>query len=189
MPRTFFAGKGGIRDISGQSLLNIRTPQPWVLEGWDTPAKQAQYVASWQEKISTIANFSRGLDMAAAADLPFWANTIIPSSSSSSDSSDSTTMDVWTLGVVDSATFMTYRSAPAQLLDVAAPALGAGDATGKPVWLAVETTDVGDAALSYFGRTAGALAADLVTVQEGARAHASFAGIAVHDSVGWPALA
>ncbi|EMR66832.1 putative copper amine oxidase n-terminal domain protein [Eutypa lata UCREL1] len=163
--------------------------EPWVLEGWDTPAKQAQYVASWQEKISTIANFSRGLDMAVAADLPFWANTIIPSSSSSSDSSDSTTMDVWTLGVVDSATFMTYRSAPAQLLDVAAPALGAGDATGKPVWLAVETTDVGDAALSYFGRTAGALAADLVTVQEGARAHASFAGIAVHDSVGWPALA
>lgn len=176
--------------------------QPWALDGWDTPATQAKYVAAWQEKMSVVASFGHGLNMTVGADLPFWANTIPaqPSQTQSSPSSDSETrtqtmMDAWTLSIVDSATFMTYRSDPAQLLAIAAPALEAGDddnaggtGAGGAVWLAVETTDVGDSALSYFGSTADRLAADLETIQAGAGAHAGFAGIAVHDTVGWRAL-
>jgi hypothetical protein len=131
--------------------------------------------------MSTVTFFGRRLNLTVAADLPFWANTIQSASSTAK-------MDRWTLGLVDSATFMTYRSDAAQLLDIAGAALAAGDAEGKPVWLAVETTDVGDERLSYFGKSASKLAADLETVQIGAQGHASFAGIAVHDSVGWPAL-
>lgn len=170
--------------VSG-GKTDMRHTQPWVLEDWDTPATQAQYVASWQEKILTIATFTKNLDnnVSIAADLPFWANTI------QSANATFPTMDAWMLGIVDSATFMTYRSDPALLLDIAAPALEAGDAAAdKQVWLAVETTDVGDAALSYYGRSKSELAEDLVTIQEGAETHASFAGIAVHDSVGWAAL-
>jgi len=131
--------------------------------------------------MSTVATFSRRLGLTVAADLPFWANEIQSASSTAK-------MDRWTLGLVDSATFMTYRSDAAQVLDIASAALAAGQAEGKPVWLAVETTDIGDSRLSYFGKPASKLAADLVTVQAGAQGHASFAGIAVHDSIGWPAL-
>jgi len=131
--------------------------------------------------MSTVAFFGRRLGLTVAADLPFWANEIQSASSTAK-------MDRWTLALVDSATFMTYRSDAAQLLDIASAALAAGEAEGKPVWLAVETTDIGDSRLSYFGKPASKLAADLITVQTGAQRHASFAGIAVHDSVGWPAM-
>ncbi|KAK7755295.1 hypothetical protein SLS62_002801 [Diatrype stigma] len=171
--------------------------EPWALDGWDTPATQAKLVAAWQAKMRAVASFGHGLNMTVGADLPFWANTIqAPSSSSASETQTQTTMDAWTLGVVDSATFMTYRSDPAQLLDIAAPALAAGDdaaagtgaGAGGVVWLAVETTDVGDSTLSYYGASADKLSADLDTIRAGAETHAGFAGIAVHDTAGWQAL-
>jgi hypothetical protein len=117
------------------------------------------------------------LGLPVAADLPFWANSIkCPGTSQ--------TLDVWMLSKLNSATFMTYRNTPSNLMEIAIPILKAGVAAGKPVWLAVETTDADQAntpLISYYGKGSATLFRDLATVAAKAAAYSSFAGIAIHD--------
>lgn len=90
---------------------------------------------------------------------------------------------------LDAATFMTYRNTATDLLDIATSVLEAGETTGKPVWLAVETVDAADAILiSYFGKTFTTLSEDLVSIKSTASTYGSFAGIAIHDYDGAKAL-
>jgi hypothetical protein len=119
----------------------------------------------------------KSLGLPVAADLPFWANSI-------SCPGTSQTLDVWMLSRLDSATFMTYRNTPSVLLSIATPILKAGVAAGKPVWLAVETTDADKAnaaQISYYGKGSATLFKDLATVAATAAGYSSFAGIAIHD--------
>lgn len=92
------------------------------------------------------------------------------------------------LNLLDYAVFMTYRNTAGGIESLAAPILAAGDATGTPVWMAMETIYLEDKSLSYFGQSASALWADLTEVAASSTTHASFGGIAVHDYNGWSAL-
>lgn len=129
-----------------------------------------------------VVALGKSLDLPVAHDLPFWAYTL-------ADPSSGETMDNWMLRVLDSATFMTYRNNVDTLMSIATSALQAGIRAGKPVWLAVETTDTDDAAvISYYGYSRSTLTSDLQEITAKASSYSSFVGIAVHDSDGWAAM-
>lgn len=129
--------------------------------------------------VNSITSFGRSLGMTAAADLPFWAYTIV-------DPTTGDKMDAWMLDKLDSVTFMTYRNTVDGLIDVAESPLAAGDLAGKPVWLAVETRACAEPKVSFKGLvTVSHLSAKLHSIRGNCSAHASFSGIAVHDYTGW----
>uniref|UniRef100_A0A8H7K4P8 Uncharacterized protein n=1 Tax=Bionectria ochroleuca TaxID=29856 RepID=A0A8H7K4P8_BIOOC len=153
--------------------------EPWGLDDWD--ANKAKYIEGWQGVAQKVASLASSLGITVAADLPFWANTL-----------DSTitgqTVDIWMLNLLDYATFMTYRNTVPALLDIATPVLAAGNEVGKPVWLAVETIQLPEDNLSYYGQPVSKLQSDLNEIATAVQGQSSFAGIAVHDYDGWSAL-
>lgn len=140
------------------------------------------YIPKWQTIVTNVVSFGHSLNLAVAADLPFWSYTL-------ADPATGETMDTWMLNALDAATFMTYRNDVTELLDVAALPLAAADAAGKPVYLAVETVEVADEPkVSFKGFSVKTLSLDLADIAASASNHTSFAGIAVHDYSGWLAM-
>ncbi|CAJ2512024.1 Uu.00g076490.m01.CDS01 [Anthostomella pinea] len=154
--------------------------EPWGLDEWEL--NQGTYIARLQSIVTQVTSLGKALGLPVSADLPYWAYTITCPTTGQ-------TLDTWMLDNLDTATFMTYRNTAAELIDIASKVLEAGNAAGKPVWLAVETVDAADALLiSYFGKTVSALYEDLASVHAKAATYASFAGIAIHDYGGLKAL-
>lgn len=92
-------------------------------------------------------------------------------------------------------TVMSYRSSATGTdgtLDVAAPALAAGASLGKPVRLGQETNYLGATAVdtkqTFYGWTRSAMEIRLAQVNAGASAHATYAGLAIHDAAGYAAM-
>ncbi|KAI1865355.1 uncharacterized protein JN550_008403 [Neoarthrinium moseri] len=154
--------------------------EPWGLDGWTS--NKETYVASFQSIITQLKSLGSSLGLPVAADLPYWADKIICPDTGKG-------LDVWALENLDTATFMTYRNTAEELLEVATAVLEAGNAAGKPVWLAVETVAAAEAYLiSYVGKSSANLFTDLTTIKTTAAKYTSFAGIAIHDYDGVKAL-
>ncbi|CAI6332677.1 unnamed protein product [Periconia digitata] len=146
--------------------------EPWGLDGW--ASNKGEYVDSLVSIVSRATEAAKPLGLPVAADLPFWANTV--------DCED-TKLDACMAKRLDSITFMTYRSTPKDLLDVAHSVLNTVSSMGKKGWVSVETSaDVGEASLiSYAGKALSTLAGDLTNIETLAKSHSGFSGIAVHD--------
>ncbi|KAH8884382.1 hypothetical protein GQ53DRAFT_846310 [Thozetella sp. PMI_491] len=153
--------------------------EPWAFADWDS--NQSFYIQGWQNVVQQVSTFGKQLNMPVAADLPFWTYTLTSPTTGQ-------TLDLWLLNVLDSATFMTYRNTAAGVVSLTPPILSAAHATGKRVWFAVETTQVEEGNVSYFGKSAATLASDLKQIASSAAGDTSFAGIGVHDYNGWRAL-
>jgi hypothetical protein len=142
----------------------------------------ATYIPAWQSIATTVSSFARSHGIAAAADLPFWADAM-------SDPASGEAMDSWMLNALDSVTFMTYRNSVDKLFELAQEPLAAADAAGKPVYLAVETVASSEPKVSFKGlATVTSLSTKLQSIKVQCSSHTSFAGIAVHDYTGWLAL-
>ncbi|KAF2657739.1 hypothetical protein K491DRAFT_690802 [Lophiostoma macrostomum CBS 122681] len=151
--------------------------EPWVLDDWE--ANKSSYVSILQTLVQQIRTFASGKGLSLATDLPFWANEIV--------TSDGSTLDVWMLDTIDSATFMTYRNNVDAFMDIAAAALKLAGTSEKEVWLAVEMTEQSDGDLiSYYGKGGSTLTSDLAAISE--QVAGIVAGIAVHDYNGWVEL-
>ncbi len=125
------------------------------------------------------------------ADIPFWFNTIPATASGGASSSLDREIMKRTAGV----TVMSYRNTatgPDGTLDIAAAALAAGVALGKPVRLGQETTYLGDTAVdrkqTFYGWTRTDMEAQLAQVNAGAAAYSSYAGLAIHSAAGYAAM-
>ena len=125
------------------------------------------------------------------ADIPFWFNTIHATASGGASSSLDREIMKRTAGV----TVMSYRNTatgPDGTLDIAAAALAAGVALGKPVRLGQETTYLGDTAVdrkqTFYGWTRTDMEAQLAQVNAGAAAYSSYAGLAIHSAGGYAAM-
>ena len=145
-----------------------------MVQGTDT------YVSAPLEITSEVELRGESLGIPVAADLPFWANTILCPTSGA-------TLFAWILAKLDMVpvTAMTYRNTPAELLSIAVVGLDARIVARKPIWLAVEANDVTDASLiNYYDETFTRLVADLKAVDTGAAQYSSYAGIAITITMG-----
>ncbi|CAN7347046.1 hypothetical protein LJR027_001844 [Terrabacter sp. LjRoot27] len=184
----------------------------WVVTYWLKPAKSSGLFTgihvdvepystpAWSTNQATVVSrYLTLLDKLKAsagaapieADIPFWFNTIHAVASAGAASTLDREIMKRTAGV----TVMSYRSSATGTdgtLDVAAPALAAGASLGKPVRLGQETNYLGATAVdtkqTFYGWTRSAMEIQLAQVNAGASAHATYAGLAIHDAAGYAAM-
>jgi hypothetical protein len=185
----------------------------WVVTYWLKPAKNAGLFTgihidvepystpAWtSDRPTVVSKYLTLLDKLKAnagtfpieADIPFWFNTIPATATGGATSSLDREIMKRTAGV----TVMAYRNTatgPDGTLDIASAALTAGASLGKPVRLGQETTYLGDTAVdakqTFYGWTRTAMEAQLAQVDAGARASATYAGLAIHSAAGYAAMA
>ncbi|WP_256792166.1 hypothetical protein [Terrabacter sp. Ter38] len=185
----------------------------WVVTHWLKPAKSSGLFTGIHVDIEPYSTPAWGADRAAVvgtyltlldklkanagtypieADIPFWFNTIHAVASTGAASTLDREIMKRTAGV----TVMSYRNTASGTdgtLDVATPALAAGAALGKPVRLGQETNYLGatsvDTKQTFYGWTRTAMEGQLAQVNAGARAYATYAGLAIHDATGYAAMA
>ena len=121
------------------------------------------------------------------ADIPFWFNTI--------GAGPGSTLDREIIARTAGVTIMAYRNHATGIdgvLDVAAPALAAAAALGKPARIGQETNYLGPSAVdrkqTYYGFTRTQMEVQLAQVESGAAAYATYAGLAIHDYTGYAAM-
>ncbi|MBB6629355.1 hypothetical protein H5V45_18655 [Nocardioides sp. KIGAM211] len=160
--------------------------EPWIHPGWDGSRKAV--ATAWLGLLDSLARATR---LPVEADLAFWLDQVTV---------QGTRLDRAAIARVDAVTVLTYRhvaTGPDSITGLGATALAAAAKARKPARLAVETNDLGDDAVArkqtFFGRTAAELAqvlGEVDDVEAAAGAGAStYRGIAVHDHLGWAALA
>ncbi|MFD1991683.1 hypothetical protein ACFSGI_17070 [Paenibacillus nicotianae] len=151
--------------------------EPYLLPNWTN--EQATIVAQWQRSVQMITATAQALHLPASADIPFWLYTLNTPDGHS-------TLSKWMIDQYGSLTVMAYRDSGAAIDDVAQAQLSEADTAGKDMYIGVETnpSSEGDH-ISFYGKGADALTTALSQVTTQASTHSSFAGIAVHDYVGW----
>ena len=182
--------------------------QTWVAESWLEPALasglftgvhvdlEPYTTRAWQTERATVVDkwlaTLDGLRSSAGttpleADIPFWLGEV-PANGS--------TLDREVMRRTAGVTVMAYRNTadgPDGTIALAAPAVRAGAALGCPVRIGQETRHLGrDPAQlkqTFFGRTRSWMEAELAAVDRAFAAAPTFAGLAIHDSVGYAAMA
>ena len=158
--------------------------EPYLLAGWSNPRTRATLVKGY---VDLLARLQSDSSAPLEVDIPFWYNTI-----SSAKRGGTLADDVLTR--VDAVTVMSYRDSAAGILDVGRDVLDRADALAVigrrvPVRLAAETNPLPDCDYCTFAQEgSAALALALATVDAASALRPSYAGMAVHDHLGWLAL-
>lgn len=156
--------------------------EPWLHAEWSTD--RTGVVTRYLDLLATLAADTA---VRVEADIAFWLDEV--------PTATGQRLDAAVLERVDAVTVMSYRdtvSGPDSITDVAADALAAGAAAGKPVRLAVETNDLGSDPVSqkqtFYGSSMAQLATAMGQVDAVLGGHPAYAGIGVHDYTGWTRL-
>lgn len=151
--------------------------EPYLLPNW--AEEQATIITQWQRSVQMITTTAQSLHLSSSADIPFWLYTL-------RTPDDRSTLSQWMIEQYDSLTMMAYRDSGAAIYDVAQAQLSEADTAGKNMYIGVETNASSEGEhISFYGKGATALTTALSVVSAQASTHSSFAGIAVHDYVGW----
>lgn len=151
--------------------------EPYLLPNW--AEEQATIITQWQRSVQMITATAQSLHLSSSADIPFWLYTL-------RTPDDRSTLSQWMIEQYDSLTMMAYRDSGAAIYDVAQAQLSEADTAGKNMYIGVETNASSEGEhISFYGKGATALTTALSVVSAQASTHSSFAGIAVHDYVGW----
>jgi hypothetical protein len=181
--------------------------QAWVVDNWLRPALatglftgvhvdiEPYSTAAWQSKRATVVKrWLSTLDTLRSAagttpleaDIPFWLHEI-PANGS--------TLDREIIRRTSGVTVMAYRNKAGGAdgtIALAAPAVSAGEALGRPVRIGQETNYLGDDTVSakqtFHGHTRTDMEAQLVQIEAAYGSSAAFAGLAIHDAAGYAAL-
>ena len=155
--------------------------EPWLHPSWD--GGSAALLASW---VDLLGELSADTTRPVEADISFWLHE---------HTVGGRPADEAVMSAVDAVPAMSYRdtaTGPDSITGVAAPALATARRLGRPIRLAVETRDLGSDPVSakqtFFGATQRQLDRALVEVDSAVAGHPTYAGIAVHDHLGWSAL-
>jgi len=151
--------------------------EPYLLPNWSK--EQMTIIAQWQRSVQMITATAQSLHISSSADVPFWLYTL-------RTPDDQSTLSQWMIEHYDSLTMMAYRDSGVAIYDVAQAQLSEADTAGKDMYIGVETNASSEGEhISFYGKGSTALTTALSVVSAQASTHSSFAGIAVHDYVGW----
>ncbi|WP_344255817.1 hypothetical protein [Terrabacter carboxydivorans] len=158
--------------------------EPWTTAAWTT--RQSATVSAYLTLLDRLVSASGGRPV--EVDIPFWFNQVKAGKRS--------TLDRETMRRVSAVTIMAYRNTAAGTdgtLAIAAAELTAAAALGKPVRIGQETNYLGpdptEVKQTFYGQTLSRMSDQLAQVDSGARAYATYAGVAVHDYTGYAAMA
>ena len=156
--------------------------EPWLHAAWGG-AGQAAMLGRYLDLLDQLGSAT---PLRVEADIAFWLDQVTVAEGR---------LDEAVLARVDAVTVMSYRTAvtgPDSITALGAAALVAGARAGKPVRLAVETNYLGPDPVSrkqtFYGSTQTEVTTALAAVDAAEAGSASYAGMAVHDRVGWEAL-
>ncbi|WP_246021567.1 hypothetical protein [Paenibacillus zeisoli] len=154
--------------------------EPYLLPDWST--NQKSIVSQWQSNVLYMVQRANEIKLPIAADLPFWLHTIkVPDGTA--------TLSSWMLKQYNSVTLMSYRDTSDGIFNVAKVILQEGVDLGKKVFTGVETnnTSEGDI-ISFYEEGANYMNQELNNLVTLTSSYTSFAGVAVHDYLGWKTL-
>jgi hypothetical protein len=157
--------------------------EPYTTSAWQT--QRATVVKKWLATLDKLRTAAGGSPM--EADIPFWLDEV-PANGS--------TLDREVMRRTAGVTVMAYRNLAGGddgTIALAAPAVQAGAALGKPVRVGQETTYLGSdptaVKQTFFGQTRSQMETQLAAVATAYATSSAFAGLAVHDAAGYAAMA
>ena len=157
--------------------------EPWTTSAWQTdrPGVVKRYLGTLETIVAAAA------PAPVEADVPFWFHEV-PASGS--------TLDRETLFRVAGVSVMAYRDTAAGedgTIALSTPAVTAATELGKGARVGQETNDLGDhpaaAKQTFHGQSRTELERQLAQVGAAFAGRSGYAGIAIHDSAGYAALA
>ena len=153
--------------------------EPYQLPAWTS--SQATVVSQWMANVDAAVALAARSRLAVSAAVPFWLDTI-PAAGAGEP------LGLWMAQHTQQLVIMAYRNAAAGVIAVAAAELKDGAQVGRPVVVAVDTTNSGPTT-SFSGDTQPELATALSAVARNLAATPAFAGWAVNDYTAWSQMA
>lgn len=157
--------------------------EPYTTPGWTT--SRPKVVKKWLNTIDTMRSASGGAPL--EADIPFWLDQI-PANGS--------TLDSEIIRRTSGVTVMAYRSSANGVdgsIALSSKAVAAGEALGRPVRIGQETNNLGttptETKQTFYGFTRTAMETQLGLIGAAYAGSTAYAGLAIHDSVGYAAMA
>lgn len=158
------------------------------IEPYTTPAWQTDQSGVVTRYLSTLTTLVKAAGTAPLeADIPFWFHEV---------PAGATTLDRAVISRTAGVSVMAYRNTAAGedgTIALATPALTAATDLGKPARVGQETRYLGDSPVetkqTYYGQTRTAMEVQLGEVGAAFAGLPGYGGIAIHDSVGYAALA
>ncbi len=157
--------------------------EPYSTTAWQT--KRSSVVKAWLATLDTLRKAAGSSPL--EADIPFWLEQV-PANGS--------TLDREVIRRVAGVTVMAYRNhadGPDGTVALAAAAVRAGADLGRPVRVGQETNDLGAdptaVKQTFYGQTRSQMEQQLAAVTAAYAGSPSFAGLAIHDSTGYAAMA
>ncbi len=151
--------------------------EPYLLPIWKTD--YTTLVTQWQANVDALVKQASDLGLPLSAALPFWLdNYKVPNSEQ--------TLSSWMISKFDSVTLMSYRDNAKAVYDTAKTEFAEGESMNKTIYTGVETkpSQEGDL-ITFYEEGIDVLNDQLVQLEQLGSSQSSFAGIAVHDLVGW----
>ncbi len=157
------------------------------IEPYNTPAWTKKRATVVKKYLATLDAFQTAVGSTPLeADIPFWFDEI-PANGS--------TLDREVMGRTDAVTVMAYRRLADGVdgtIALSANEIRSGAELGVPVRIGQETNYLGDDAISmkqtFYGQTLSQMEAQLGLVTAAYAGSPSFAGLAIHDAIGYAAI-
>lgn len=158
--------------------------EPFVMRAWyaDTDAM----LGLWRDTVSGFVEEMRAEtpQLIAGADLPVWLEQFnIPDGKGGR-----TTQSEWMIRTLDQTTLMAYRDNASDIALSVKTEMSEAEKNGKPVIVAVETSQSSESAISFYEKGRSQMMRELGAVGETLGSSASYAGYAVHDYESWVRL-
>ncbi len=156
--------------------------EPYTTVAWTKNRKAV--IKKYLTTLDTLRTAATGTPI--EADIPFWFDEVAANSS---------TLDREIMRRTDAVTVMAYRNraaGPDGTIALASAEVAAGEQLGRPVRIGQETnflgTDPTEVKQTFHGMTLAQMDGQLVLVQDAFAASPAFAGLAIHDALGYAAI-
>ena len=156
--------------------------EPYTTAAWTKNRKAV--IKKYLTTLDTLHTAAAGTPI--EADIPFWFDEIAANSS---------TLDREIMRRTDAVTVMAYRNradGPDGTIALASAEVAAGEQLGRPVRIGQETnflgTDPTEVKQTFHGMTLAQMNTQLALVRDAFAASPAFAGLAIHDSLGYAAI-
>jgi hypothetical protein len=156
--------------------------EPYTTSAWTKNRKAV--IKKYLTTLETLRTAAAGTPI--EADIPFWFDEIAANGS---------TLDREIMRRTDAVAVMAYRNradGPDGTIALASAEVAAGEQLGRPVRIGQETnflgTDPTEVKQTFHGMTLAQMESQLVLVRDAFAASTAFAGLAIHDSLGYAAI-
>lgn len=151
--------------------------EPYLLKEWTS--NWTALVTEWQSNVTYLAQRAEEINLPLNAALPFWLDKY-------KAPGENVSLSYWMISKFDSVSLMTYRDTATAIYELGKIELSEAALLNKKVYLSVETKASNEGNfVTFYEEGAAYMGTELQSVRSKALVHSSFAGIAVHDIVGW----